>query len=83
MLSKEELSCLLINLISLFLVFSTYNVAACSQNLQATDSINANAGFSNNANQNKNRPQKPSASFYKTDSVFSFQSKKGYIPSLL
>jgi membrane-associated phospholipid phosphatase len=83
MLSKEELSCLLINLISLFLVFFTYNVAACSQNLHASDSINANFGLSNSANQNKSRPQKPSASFYKTDSVFSFQSEKGYIPSLL
>jgi membrane-associated phospholipid phosphatase len=83
MLYKEELSCFLINLISLFLVFSTYNVAACSQNLHATDSIKGNTGFSNNANQNKCKPQNPSASFYKTDSVFSFQSNKGYIPSLL
>jgi membrane-associated phospholipid phosphatase len=83
MLSKEELSCLLINLICLFLVFFIHNVANYSQNLPATDSIRANPGFSNYANQNKNRPHKPSANFYKTDSIFSFQSKKGYIPSLL
>jgi membrane-associated phospholipid phosphatase len=83
MLSKGDSSCLLINLISLFLVFRTYNVAAYSQNLHATDSINANPGFLINVNQNNSKPQKPSASFYKTDSVFSFQSDKGYIPSLL
>jgi membrane-associated phospholipid phosphatase len=83
MLSKAELSCFSINFICLFLIYSTNNVAAYSQNLHATDSINANPGFSINANQNKRRPQKLSASFYKTDSVFSFQSQKGYIPSLL
>jgi membrane-associated phospholipid phosphatase len=81
--SKEEFSCFLINLISLFLVFFTYNVAACSQNLQTLDSVGSTPGYYTTANQNKVRPQKSSASFYKTDSVFSFQSQKGYIPSLL
>src|SRR5664279_5606603 len=83
MSSREKLSCLFINLISLFLVFFTYNVASCSQNLQSSDSVYSIPVSIGNASQNSVRHQKSSASFYKTDSIFSFQSKKGYIPSLL
>jgi hypothetical protein len=68
---------------SLFLVVFTYNVASFSQNLQASDSVYSTPGSLDNNSQNKVRHQKSSAGFYRTDSIFSFQSKKGYIPSLL
>jgi membrane-associated phospholipid phosphatase len=59
------------------------NVSAYTQIIQSTDSINIIGISSSKANQNKISYQKPSASFYKTDSIFSFQSPKGYVPSLL
>ncbi len=80
--SMKYYSCLLNNLITLFLVFITYDVVACPPNLQDLDSVNAKPRYSYHSNQDKINFQKPSASFYKTDSVFSFQSRKGYIPSL-
>jgi membrane-associated phospholipid phosphatase len=59
------------------------NVSAYTQIIQSTDSINIIGASSSNANQNKISYQKPSAGFYKTDSIFSFQSPKGYVPSVL
>ena len=59
------------------------NVSTYTQIIQSTDSINIIGTSSSKANQNKISYQKPSASFYKTDSIFSFQSPKGYVPSLL
>jgi hypothetical protein len=56
---------------------------ACSQNLQVSDSVNMPPEFSSNAGKTKTGNQKPSNNFYKTDSVFSFCSQKGYVPSLL
>jgi len=59
------------------------NVSVYTQIIQSTDSINIIGTSSSKANQNKISYHKPSASFYKTDSIFSFQSPKGYVPSLL
>jgi membrane-associated phospholipid phosphatase len=82
MLSKVKTSSLLSSLLTLFLVFFTCNIIARSHNLPPLDSVNVNTGFPEKANQETVRNLKPSTSFYKTDSVFSFQSPKGYIPSL-
>ncbi len=54
-----------------------------SQNFQVTDSVNTQSVSSSKSNQNKISYQRPSDNFYKTDSIFSFRSPKGYIPSLL
>src|SRR5664279_5579830 len=82
MLSKVKTSSLLSSLLTLFLVFFTCNIIARSHNLPPLDCVNVNTGFPEKANQETVRNLKPSTSFYKTDSVFSFQSPKGYIPSL-
>jgi len=83
MLSSAKYYSYILNyLITLFLVFSTYKVVACPPNLQDSDSVNAKLRFSYKSNQDTINFQKTSASFYKTDSIFSFQSRKGYLPSL-
>ncbi len=64
------------------LVSLHYNSIAYSSNLQIADSVTKESGFSSKSNRNRIRYQKPSVSFYKTDSIFSFRSQKGYIPSL-
>jgi membrane-associated phospholipid phosphatase len=56
-------------------------MSACQSNLQEIDTL-IKRGFDSMPNQTKNGDQNHSASFYKTDSIFSFQSQKGYIPSL-
>src|SRR5450759_205009 len=73
---------LLSNLIEYGAVFFASGVIVYSQKFQSPDSVNPKVAFSSKTNQNKISYQKPSASFYKTDSIFSFQSQKGYIPSL-
>jgi membrane-associated phospholipid phosphatase len=79
---RVKTSWLIKYLLILFLVFFTCNVIASSQNLHSSDSLSAKTGFPDNANQDTVRHLKPYTSFYKKDSVFSFQSAKGYIPSL-
>src|ERR1035437_2288128 len=78
-----RISYLLSNLLDSGAVFFASGVIVYSQKLQSPDSVNPKVAFSSKANQNKISYQKPSASFYKTDSIFSFQSPKGYVPSLL
>ncbi len=56
---------------------------AYSQNYQAEDSINAQSEFSSNSDQNIISNRKSHDNFYKTDSIFSFRSPKGYFPSLI
>jgi membrane-associated phospholipid phosphatase len=79
---SKKISCFLRNLVINGLVFIVYNGIVYSQNLQIADSVNIQSASSSKTNQNEISRQKPSTSFYKTDSIFSFQSKRGYIPSL-
>lgn len=67
-------------IIGLILLFP--NSAIISQNLDSDSLIARPAGFSNN-DQKEIATRKPSVNFYKTDSIFSFRSPKGYFPSLL
>ena len=78
---SKKISCFLSNLGLNGLVFIVCDGIGYSQNLQVAD-VNIQSAFSSKTNQNKISYQKPSTSFYKTDSIFSFQSQKGYIPSL-
>jgi len=55
-------------------IFFSCSIHAYPQNLQNIDSVSSA--------QNKVNYQKSSVNFYKTDSIFSFRSQKGYIPSL-
>jgi len=77
---RVKTSWLLKYLLTVFLVFFSCNVIAFSQNLHSIDSVDAKTRFP--GDQDSVRHHNPSASFYKTDSIFSFQSSKGYIPSL-
>ena len=78
---SKKISCFLSNLGLNGLVFIVCDCIGYSQNLQVAD-VNIQSSFSSKTNQNKISYQKPSTSFYKTDSIFSFQSQKGFIPSL-
>jgi membrane-associated phospholipid phosphatase len=78
----KKISFFLSNLVINGLVFVVCNGIVYSQNLKIADSVNIQSAFSSKTDQNKIKCQKPSTSFYKTDSIFSFQSQKGYIPSL-
>jgi membrane-associated phospholipid phosphatase len=64
------------------IVLLTVTSIAWSQNLPVIDSISLKSSISSDTNQNDINHQKPLQSFYKTDSIFSFYSPKGYIPSL-
>lgn len=79
----KKILCLLSNPVVHGLVFFVCNGIVYSQNFQIADSINIQSSFSSNENQNKVSNQKSSSDFYRTDSIFSFQSQKGYFPSLL
>ena len=78
----KKISCLFSYFIVRGVVFFSCSVFAYPQKLQSIDTVNLKDAFSSKTDQNKINYQKPSASFYKTDSIFSFQSQKGYIPSL-
>jgi hypothetical protein len=72
----------------IFLLFLSETIlpeyaGACTLNLQTADSVYDKQVFSSTGNHENPETQRHDSSFYKTDSVFSFQSKKGYVPSLL
>ena len=68
-------------IINCFVFLAWYGITY-SQNLQVADSVNARYTFSPKTNENKIIQQAPSDNFYRTDSIFSLSSPKGYIPSL-
>jgi membrane-associated phospholipid phosphatase len=74
-------SYLLNKLITLCLFFPLCPVFMFSQNLQTTDSANSGHQPLNKTNQDTLKYKILSSGFYKTDSIFSFQSPRGYIPS--
>lgn len=83
MSAMEKISWLIKNLIVQSVVFYSFISTEYTQIYQSVDSINVKHAFSSEASQNKIKIQKASASFYKTDSIFSFRSPKGYFPALL
>jgi len=81
--SGKQISCLFTKSIMLIGLFFHCSINAYAQYLQAKDSVNAKYVIYSKPDQHIINNQKPAVGFYKTDSIFSFQSKKGYIPSLL
>jgi membrane-associated PAP2 superfamily phosphatase len=71
------------NLTILIIVFFICSRVAYPQNFASVDSISAKYTSSSKTSQNNASYLKPSANFYKADSIFSFRSQKGYFPSLL
>ena len=80
---QNKILWLLYNLTICGLVFLVNTGFVYSANLQPADSLNSKHEFASDSNRNKIRTQKLSGNFYKTDSIFSFRSSKGYFPSLL
>jgi membrane-associated phospholipid phosphatase len=78
-----KISSLLRNPVIYGLVFLSFSDIVFTQNFQVADSVKAQSSFSSITNLNKISSQKPSENFYKTDSIFSFYSPKGYFPSLI
>jgi membrane-associated phospholipid phosphatase len=65
------------------LVSLSCNGIFCQTGPQIADSLYTHSATIHHSDPDKADNQKPSASFYKADSIFSFRSRKGYIPSLL
>jgi membrane-associated phospholipid phosphatase len=64
------------------IVFVAYYGTAYPQNFQVVDSVDAQSVLSSKTEQNIINHQEPLHNFYKSDSIFSFRSPKGYVPSL-
>jgi membrane-associated phospholipid phosphatase len=71
------------NLIAVSMVFLACSFITCPQKIEGIDSVDAKLLFSSASNQNNIISKESSGNFYKTDSIFSFRSQKGYFPSLL
>jgi membrane-associated phospholipid phosphatase len=80
---RKKIPNLISNLLATCILFFTSGIIAYPQKVQAIDSVNANPAISSGTNQNNTICKKSSCNFYKTDSIFSFRSQKGYFPSLL
>ena len=81
--SPKNISNLFRNLILYGTIFSICGGVAYSQNLVAFDHVYMQSEFLSKTFQDKISYQSSSVNFYKTDSIFSFRSPKGYFPSLL
>jgi membrane-associated PAP2 superfamily phosphatase len=81
--SQKKIPGIFNNVIICGLVGLCFNGILYSENLQITDSVSALPVLISKPNQNKIFSQKVSTNFYKTDSIFSFRSSKGYFPSLI
>jgi membrane-associated phospholipid phosphatase len=65
------------------LVSLSCNSVACQADLQIAEYLNTQPELILHYLQNKPDSQNTAPGFYKTDSIFSFRSRKGYFPSLL
>jgi membrane-associated phospholipid phosphatase len=83
MLATKKISWLLRKIILQGVLFISCIVNAYTQKLQSADSVNVIGAFPPKSNQNQTCYRKTSTNFYKTDSIFSLRSPKGYFPSLL
>jgi hypothetical protein len=81
--ATKKLSCLLINLLLHGIVFLACSGIAYTQNITTGDSVNAKLSISSKTKPDKTNNQKSENNFYKTDSIFSNESPKGYMPSLI
>jgi membrane-associated phospholipid phosphatase len=80
--SERKKLIILTGIIALFNIVNPCRILAFQSSIQDIDTVNTKQPFYSVSDQNKATNQKLSDNFYKTDSIFSFQSQKGYIPSL-
>lgn len=83
MISGKNISRFLICITLAIIGLIPYPAITYSQTIQSSDSINLKSQITSPSGQNKISHQEQSSGFYKTDSIFSFRSPKGYVPSLL
>jgi membrane-associated phospholipid phosphatase len=82
-LPQKKVIWILINLILFGLFPVANNGIIFSANSQIPDPAYVQYKYFEKTNQNNSLYQESSDNFYKTDSIFSFRSSKGYFPSLL
>jgi hypothetical protein len=82
-ISQKKLRRKLNNAIICGLVSLFCNNILYSENLLIPDSVNNHLGIFSETIQNKDTCIKTSTNFYRSDSIFSFRSSKGYFPSLV
>lgn len=83
MLYWKQIASVFSSSIVIGLILITCNNIIYSQNLQVTDSITSQSANFSDTNQDEFGLIKSPTNFYRTDSIFSFRSPKGYFPSLL
>jgi membrane-associated phospholipid phosphatase len=81
--SVNVFSSLISYLIIYVLVSCVFEEAVYADTIQDTGFTNRRSEYRSNTYKNQISNQKRSVSFYKTDSIFSFRSQKGYFPSLV
>ncbi len=72
-----------IKYVGIFILLSVFEGNIFSRGLQIPDSVDTKSLNSIQPDTNKIRYKETGSNFYKTDSIFSFRSQKGYFPSLL
>jgi len=84
MAMAERLSNSLRNIVICIFIFFYYEGILFSANLHTADSLNISSEIVPKINQNEAIyiNKEPSGNFYKTDNIFSFNSQKGFFPSL-
>jgi membrane-associated phospholipid phosphatase len=76
-------SCLFPFILFIGLIFPTHCDIAHAQDITSVDSVITHHSISSETNPDKHNYQKQKENFYKTDSIFSLDSPKGYVPSLV
>ena len=83
MINTKTIPDLFRNLPLFLIIFFFHEGIVYSANVPGGDSLNSLIEFTAKTFSDTISVQKSSANFYKTDSIFSFRSKKGYFPSLV
>jgi hypothetical protein len=83
MLAAKNISCLFNKFILQWLIIFANNSNAYPQNITVVDSVNSQSVIPLKTDKKDLSNQTKSNNFYKTDSIFSFRSQKGYFTSLL
>ena len=83
MINTGTIKVLLMNLMQCLIIFFFFEGFIKAADNLPEDTINTHNEFALKTFRDNVIDQKVSSNFYKTDSIFSFRSKKGYFPSLL
>jgi hypothetical protein len=82
-INSRTIAAFLINLTLYTIILFFYEGTAFAANMLAGDSIYTDSELTTKTFSHNISNQKTPVNFYKTDSIFSFRSIKGYFPSLI